>query len=94
MGGEALALTPEAVEDFRRSLDQMGEEQVKRILARGAYNEQRTRVAEMWLADQDDTKAARQARSSIRWAMSAAIAGWISVAVGLLALAATLLLPR
>jgi hypothetical protein len=60
------------VESFRKSLDEQGEENVRRTLSRGAYDPQRVKLAEAWL----DERRERSQASSLAIARSAKNAAW------------------
>jgi hypothetical protein len=81
-------------ESFRKSLNELGEEAVKRNLARSAYEPRKTAIAELWLADRDDERMERFnveglkiARSSKDAAWVAAIAAIIAVPIAIISLA-------
>lgn len=77
-------------DQFMTSLDGMGEEQVKRILARGAWNERRTKWAQAWLEALNDTRSERSNRESLAIARSAKNAAW---AAAIAAIAAMIAIP-
>ena len=86
-----------ALDAFLVSLDEMGEQPVRRVLARGAWNAQRTRAAEHWLQELEDTREARQSRESLQIARSANRAAWIAAIAAMVAVimaGVTWLLPR
>ena len=72
-------------ESFRNSLDEMGEESVKRTLSRNAWNPQKVAVAELWLADRDDARIERSQRESLEIARSAKNAAWIAAIAAIIA---------
>ena len=83
---------------FRAKLDAVGYAEVRSMLARRMWNEQRVAIAEVWLADQDDIRAAidqaeaiKISRSSRNAAWAAAIAAIVSVPIALAALLVSLL---
>ena len=43
-------------DQFRAELDQLGEEEVRKKLVHGAYNEKKRRIAEDWLAQKDQER--------------------------------------
>ncbi|TAL37379.1 MAG: hypothetical protein EPN98_03590 [Phenylobacterium sp.] len=71
---------------FLKSLDEMGEEQVKRILARGAWNERRTKWAQGWLDALNDTRSERSNRESLAIARSAKNAAWAAAIAAIIAI--------
>jgi len=75
-----------AIDEFKRSLDETGEQQVRRILARGAFNPQRTRVAEAWLEELNDTRESRSMRESLAIAKSAKNAAWAAAIAAIIAI--------
>lgn len=66
------------LKSFRASLEEIGEQQARAILARGAWNPQRTRVAEAWLLELEEARSKRSQRESLRIARSANRAAWIA----------------
>lgn len=78
-------MDPTAVDEFKKTLDEMGEQQVRRILARGAFNTQRTRVAESWLEELSDTRSERSQRESLDIARSAKNAAWAAAIAAIIA---------
>jgi hypothetical protein len=72
-------------DEFLRSCEEKGEEEVKRILARGGWNERRSKWAEAWLAGLDDTREARRARENLQIAASARTAAWIAAIAAIIA---------
>lgn len=62
--------------EFLRSLDERGETEVRRTLARGSWNERRTKWAQAWLDELDDTRSARSNAESLKIARSAKNAAW------------------
>src|SRR5690348_6130740 len=75
-----------AVLDFRRSLEEMGEHAVKDVLAHNRWNPQRARLAEAWLAELDDTRSARSNRESLAIARSAKNAAWAAAIAAIIAI--------
>ncbi|UTP38988.1 hypothetical protein M9M90_17450 [Phenylobacterium sp. LH3H17] len=75
-----------AVDEFKKSLDERGEQQVRRILERGAFNPQRTRIAEAWLDELEDTRHARSMRESLQIAKSANAAAWTAAIAAIIAI--------
>ena len=85
------------LDEFLKTLDEMGEQQVRRVLARGAWNSQRTKAAEGWLEELGNTRQERQSRESLQIAKSANRAAWIAAIAAIIAVimaAVTWLLPR
>lgn len=83
--------------DFLKSLDEMGEQQVRRVLARGGWNTRRTKIAEGWLQELDDSRSERSNREALRIARSAKNAAWIAAIAAIAAVimaGVTWLLPR
>lgn len=73
-------------DEFLTSLDEMGEEQVKRVLARGAWNQRRTRWAQGWLEAVNDTRSERSNRESLTIARSAKNAAWAAAIAAMIAI--------
>ena len=86
-----------AIDAFYDSLEQMGEHAVRRTLARGAWNPQRTKHAEDWLRSLEDRRAEVQGRKTLSIAKSANVAAWTAVVLTLIGICVTVaawLLPR
>ena len=73
-------------DDFLRSLDEMGEEQAKRILSRGAWNPRRTAWAQGWLESLNDARSERSNRDSLAIARSAKNAAWAAAIAAIIAI--------
>lgn len=72
-------------EGFRKGLDEMGEEAVRRNLSRNVWNPQKVAVAELWLADMDDARIERSQRESLTIARSAKNAAWAAAIAAIIA---------
>jgi hypothetical protein len=73
-------------DEFLKSLDEMGEQQVRRILSRGAWNQRRTKWAEGWLAELGDSRSERSQRESLTIARSAKNAAWAAAIAAMIAI--------
>lgn len=70
-------------EDKRKRFGEMGRNHVARTLGTNGFNSEWTRLAAQWLAEQDDIAeedARALARKNLRFAKSAALAGWLAFA--------------
>ena len=72
--------------EFLRSLDERGETEVRRTLARGSWNERRSKWAQGWLDELDDTRSERSERESLSIARSAKNAAWAAAIAAMIAI--------
>lgn len=72
--------------DFYASCDKRGEQEVRNILARRAWNERRTQWAQAWLKEQEASIENTRHKDTLSTNRSAATAAWVSATAAVLAL--------
>lgn len=75
----------EQEEAFRGNLNYLGYAEVRSMLARRIWNEEKVAIAEVWLADQDDLRSAADQSESMKISRSAKNAAWAAAIAAIVA---------
>ena len=66
------------VEEFKRRLEEIGEDKVRERLASGVYDPEERPIVEEWLSSKERKEARRREEEYFRIAISAKRAAWVS----------------